>query len=120
MDDKTRKLIIALEVIALITSAVLILIDYKLKRDLLDLLTRIEGSVNGENVGNAGFPARSGDSRVRDSRVPRNDAGMETTATHAADKENRAQRSANGNPPSNGSRRNGNPKLPEPGKQMGP
>ena len=42
MEAKTRRLVITVEVLALTVSALLILIDYKLKKDLLILIRRIE------------------------------------------------------------------------------
>jgi hypothetical protein len=49
MEIKTRKLMITLELLALITAAVLILIDYKLKQDLLRLFGRIETAIETAN-----------------------------------------------------------------------
>lgn len=43
--DKTQRLVMALELLALIVAAVLILIDYKLKRDLVILFRNIEGTL---------------------------------------------------------------------------
>jgi len=66
---KTRKLALALEFLALIISALLILVDYRLKRDLLDLFKRLEFTIErGQRLyyqdaakprDNSGVPASS-------------------------------------------------------------
>src|SRR5882762_9159526 len=63
MEIKTRKLMIALELLAIVTAAVLILIDYKLKQDLLKLFERIESAIetaNGLHNQDAGLSADTG------------------------------------------------------------
>lgn len=45
MEDKTRKLLLALELVAILTAAILILVDYKLKRDLVELTKNVEGAI---------------------------------------------------------------------------
>ncbi len=46
---RTRRLILALEMLALITSGLLVLIDYRLKQDLLKLFQRIEVAIETAN-----------------------------------------------------------------------
>jgi len=45
MENKTQKLILTLEYLALVVSCLLVLIDYKLKRDLLQMIMRIEREI---------------------------------------------------------------------------
>lgn len=46
MEDKARKLVMALETLALVTAAILILVDYKLKQDLMGLYQKLEAALN--------------------------------------------------------------------------
>lgn len=66
MEDKTRKLVMVLEAVALVTAGILILIDYKLKQDLLRLFERIESAIE---TGNRLFPQDASE-RPNPSRVP--------------------------------------------------
>lgn len=51
MEAKTRNLILTLEILALATAGILILIDFKLKKDLLALFIRIEEKIaHGEQT----------------------------------------------------------------------
>ncbi len=43
--DKSRRLLLALEGLALLVATVLILVDYKLKNDLVDLYKKMEGTL---------------------------------------------------------------------------
>lgn len=45
MEDKTRRLLLALETLALLTAGILILIDYKLKQDLVELTKNVENAL---------------------------------------------------------------------------
>jgi hypothetical protein len=89
MEDKTRKLIIALELVALVTAGILILIDYKLKQDLLKLFERIESAIETGNRLYSQDPDFSADT----SRVPRgsmvgDNPPMETSASATAHRAN--------------------------------
>jgi len=46
MEERPRGLVIALVYVALVTSALLVLIDYKLKRDLLDMFRHIQEEID--------------------------------------------------------------------------
>lgn len=45
LEIKTRRLVLSLEILAILIGALLILIDYKLKHDLVKLFERIEASI---------------------------------------------------------------------------
>lgn len=121
MEQKTRNLFLALELLALTVAGLLILIDYKLKRDLLTLFARIEKAM--EYAQESGRGANSGSADI-DSVYPRNmvaDAsGVEAVRTDAANSANGTAATATGNRPSpKRSRGNGNRTIPQPDKSVG-
>lgn len=48
-EDKTRRLLLIVEALAIGTAAILILVDYKLKQDLVALFRQIEAAMNYES-----------------------------------------------------------------------
>lgn len=81
--DKMRKLLLTLELIALIVSAILILIDYRLKKDVLQLFMKVERKIDQAIplLSPAGDIA-SHPVDVLPGNLVANDAGMETANGH--------------------------------------
>lgn len=108
----------SLEILALITAAVLILIDYKLKQDLIKLFERIESGIEAANR------LHTQDSRINTDtgNIPSgsmvgDNPGMETAASDAANSPNGASRkTANKRTPANGSRGTRNQAVSESGE----
>lgn len=91
-EDKTRRLLLIVEVLAIGTAAVLILIDYKLKQDLVALFRQIEAAMNYESrlySANAGNPDSY--SVVFDSSLVGDNPPVEKTAPDNADKPHAAE-----------------------------
>ncbi len=122
MEDKTRRLLVALELLALVVSALLILVDYKLKQDLLKLFERIESTLETGN----GLHPQNPDDRAGAGRVPGRGLvgdmpGVETSA-------NASPPSANGSGKARASRgkaadgdgRTRGAEVSKPGQQVGP
>jgi hypothetical protein len=79
MEDKTRKLLMTLEYLALVVSILLVLIDYKLKRDLLQLFIQIERDLYGKQPEPDSDGGNStGPDNLRAGNLVANDTGMET------------------------------------------
>jgi hypothetical protein len=116
---KTQRLILALETLAILTAAVLILVDYKLKNDLVDLYRKMEATLkHGESLfgENAATPLDS--MRVRPGSLVDNRATVETgpgdnvAAQNGQPKTRRAQ-------PANRDRRTRDKAVSDPDKQVG-
>jgi hypothetical protein len=119
MEQKAQRLIMALEAIALITAAILILVDYKLKNDLVDLYKKMEVALENERLllGADHSPA-SGNSAVRAGDLVDYDPPMEASAssgTTGANGKTEPRKRA----PANRSRRNGNTAVPDIDKPVG-
>jgi hypothetical protein len=116
---KANRLVLILEGVALLTALVLILVDYKLKNDLVTLYRKMETSIAearqylGENFG-AGIDTSnlSGGSLVRDA------ASMETAANpNLGEANGKAPRA----PKTTSPKRSGgvrNPTIPQPDKPV--
>jgi len=124
MDEKTKKLLVTLEVLALVVSLLLILIDYKLKGDLLSLFKRIERDLYGREDSSPPEPPKpAGNAGVRSSDLLDNPAGVEETSSSPLASPNGREEPAS----SNGSRtatkrspRARGPAIPDNGKPVGP
>lgn len=107
--------------LAVSVAAILILIDYKLKRDLVQLFARIESAIEtGNRIYGTGTTDTASDPDIRDGFVVGNNPTMETTNVPGKD----ATGSQNGHPRSRNTtaNRNGgtrNTKVPSTDKPMG-
>lgn len=121
MEDKTRKLIMAIELLALLTAALLILIDYKLKQDLIKLFERIEATIEtGQRVYIPDAVFNSNTGSVPDSPVVGDNTTMETPANDKPPRTNgNGRKAAVRGTSANGSRGNRNPAVSEPDKPVG-
>lgn len=117
--SKTNRLVLILEGVALLTALVLILVDYKLKNDLVMLYRKMEESIHearqylGENFG-AGIDTSglSGSSLVRDGTT------VETAASPSVAQGNgKAPRASKSTSPVS-SRGKRNPAIPHPDKPV--
>lgn len=118
---KSRTLFLTLELTALAVAGLLILIDYKLKRDLLALFIRIEEALaNGQEAVAHDTDGSSDTSIVRASDMVAHPAGMEALRGNAANHANGSAAAAAGSTPnrkrSAGTR---SAKVPEPDKPVG-
>jgi len=121
--DKTRKLILALEGVAIITALVLILVDYKLKNDLIDLYRKMEraladgqkilGSEFGSNIDIGGL--RAG---LLVDNAPTVEAANGTGPTGIVGQNGQAKTARRATPKRSG--RVGNPPFSESDKPVGP
>ena len=119
MDDKTRKTLLTLELLALFVSALLILIDYKLKRDLLALFIKIERSLYGSSVMDKESPERASDAGLRTGDLVGEPAGMEAPINPVAANGNSQPRRA-ARKPANSNGGAGGQGIPQQDKQVGP
>jgi hypothetical protein len=121
VQDKPRRLLLALELVALLVAAVLILVDYKLKQDLLDMFRRIEMDIN--HAWKLSGKERGGDSDtgwISTGPLVDNDAAMETPAGPGAPAQNGDAGNAHRRAPARRSGRNGDTGIPGAGDQVGP
>lgn len=93
--DKTRRLILALEGVAIVTALVLILVDYKLKNDLVDLYKKMEAALaDGRAIFGPEFAPGIDTSSLRASAMVRPDSPVETGAGNKASSRNGAAKPA--------------------------
>jgi hypothetical protein len=117
--ERTRKLVLILEGLAIGVAVVLILVDYKLKNDLVDLYKKMEGTLErgrqsfGETASTADSP-----SGVHTGSLVDNVARLETSA-YAGASNGDSPAKANSRTPADRRKRIGDPQIPESGKQMG-
>ena len=118
--DKTRRLILALEGIAIVTALVLILVDYKLKNDLVDLYKKMEKALaDGQRILSADFGAGIDLGSVRSGNMVRTATPMETTTVSDLGDSNGKPPAATGKPnPANRARRDRNNPVPKPDKPL--
>lgn len=119
--SKTTRLVLILEGVALATALVLILVDYKLKNDLIALYRKMEGAISeareylGENFGagidTSGLP---GGTLVRDGTP------VETAASPSVAEGNGKAPRARKSQAANRGRGNRTSPVQEPSKQVGP
>lgn len=86
-EDKTRRLLLIVEMLAIGTAALLILIDYKIKQDLVALFKQIEAAMTYESrlySANAGNPDSY--SAVFDGSLVGDNSTVETPIADSADK----------------------------------
>jgi hypothetical protein len=121
MEEKTRKLLLTLELLAIATAAILILIDYKLKQDLLKLFERIETAIGTEQHlfdANTSKPGNSsnipGSPMVGDNTIMETSDIPDSANGHGASRQATSKRAA-----ANGNGRTRNTTIPDPDKSMG-
>jgi len=122
MDDKNRKLFITLELVALAVSFLLVLIDYKLKRDLLDLFIKIERELYGRQDASKESPRSADSAGVRASRMVDHSTGVEAENSAPMAEQNGSAKPANQNGKAAPKRSTGarNQAIPGNGKPVGP
>lgn len=120
-EDKTRKLLMALELLAISVAAVLILIDYKLKRDLLELFARIESAIEtGNRIYGTDTDHAGSDNPVPGSFVVGDHSPVETTDVPSTANGHSKAREANGRfTTAHRDGRTGNTPVPDPDKPVG-
>lgn len=117
MEDKTRKLVLILEGIAIITATVLILVDYKLKNDLMDLYVKMERALkNGETIYSAGIDP----GLLRPGNMVRDAATVETRAANGTIHADSKPGPRGKRPSPERNRGNGNTTIPKPDNPVGP
>jgi hypothetical protein len=111
--EKTKKLLLILEGLALIVATILILVDYKLKNDLVDLYRKMEGTLErGKEFYSEVDNSLDHLGRVRPSTLVRDGTTLETaTANHASNGNGKTASSRATSAKRNG--RIGNTPLPE-------
>lgn len=122
LPDKTRNLLLALELIAVTVAGILILIDYKLKRDLLELFARIEAAIEtGNRLYSQDTDNANGDSSVPGSFVVGDNPTVETPNVPEQSNGHGSQRAANGQyTTAKRNRGTGNTQIPDVDKPVGP
>jgi hypothetical protein len=119
MEDKTRKLVLALEGLALATALILILIDYKLKNDLVALYRRMEESLaDGQKLFANSIPD-SDTGSIPGSNVVAASPAMET-ATHTSSPSPNGKTSVRQRTPAKRDRRTGDTPIPRSDNTVGP
>jgi hypothetical protein len=118
---KTRNLLVMLELLAVTVAGILILIDYKLKRDLVELFARIESAIETGNKLYDTFAANnSSDTNLRDGTVVGDNPPMETPDVRKPGNTGSTNRGTAGKQSaSNGSGGTRNTPVQGPGKSMG-
>jgi hypothetical protein len=119
--DKTKVYLLIIECLALGTAAVLILIDYKIKQDLVGLFKQVEAAIYHESrIHCADTDNYHGDSGLPDSALVGDNAIMETTdvpVTASASAPGRKTASRNKTPDSRAGTRS--KKVPDTDKSVG-
>lgn len=120
-EAKTRNLVLTLELVALVVGIILVLIDYKLKQDLVKLFERIEGSIataSGVHRQDAGI--RTDPGSVPSDTVVADNPRVETPTADSPVGATRAKRNAaNRGGSANGSGRIGNKTIQDASKSVG-
>jgi len=117
--SKTQRLVLILEGLALVTALILILVDYKLKNDLVALYQKMEQTLEdgkqifGENASNA-----LDSMRLPSRAMVGDDASVETSDSPVMDNPN-GQSPANKRTPSNRRGRAGGTEIPKSDKPLG-
>lgn len=118
--DKTRKLVLILEGVAIVTALVLILVDYKLKNDLMDLYRKMEKALeNGRKILGPEFGAGIDTGRLPTRAMARDAATVETRNPFGTAVEYDQPETATGNGAPKRQGRNGYTEVPKPDKQVG-
>lgn len=119
--DTTRRLILALEGVAIVTALILILVDYKLKNDLVELYKKMEAAlIDGRQIFGPDFAPGIDPSALRGGDMVRATPPMETGP---ADKQDHAN--GQGKPAARkrtspvSQRRDRDSPVPKPDKQVG-
>jgi hypothetical protein len=112
--EKTRRLVLALEGLALVVATVLILVDYKLKNDLVDLYRKMEGSLERGRQFMGQEPISPADTNgVRTGDMASNDASLEAAVAHQSTNGNGSTRGTNNGTTAKRSGRTGSAPLPK-------
>jgi hypothetical protein len=120
MEAKMRKLVMALEALAILTAAILILVDYRLKNELVDLYKKLEATIKhgkqvfGENAG----PDPGANSLRDSSHVDRNPLVEASAIPSTGESPDAARTSKRQSANRNG--RNRDKAVPGPDNQVGP
>ena len=115
---KTARLVLILEAIAITTALILILVDYKLKNDLVTLYKKMEVALeNGRKLLGESFGSGIDTSGLQRSSVVDDTTWLETPVVRK--QSNADDQAANSNRPANRNGRNRNPQVPKPDKQVG-
>lgn len=119
--DKTRKLVLALEGIAIVTALILILVDYKLKNDLVELYQKMEAALaDGRQIFGPDFAPGIDPSALHRRPVVRPAPTVETATADKPDTQNGQGKPApRKRAPADSSGRNRDSTVPKPDKQVG-
>jgi hypothetical protein len=121
MERKAERLVLILEGVALLTALILILVDYKLKNDLVELYGKMEAALErGQKLFGQDANTGSDSLRVRSGDLVGNVSPLETSANTGATSQNGQPTAANRRAPAKRSGRAGNKEIPHTDKQMGP
>lgn len=119
MEQKVQRLVLALQGIALVTALVLILVDYKLKNDLVDLYKKMEDALaRGQKLFGQNVDTGSDTGDVRSSHLVGAGSGLETPASPSVAEQN-GQPETNGRASAKRSRRAGDKAVSDADKQVG-
>lgn len=119
MEEKARKLVVVLEGIALLTALILILVDYKLKNDLVALYQKMEATLeNGKKLFGESYFADFDSSGLRTGSVVDHGSTMEATASASSTNTN-GKNEASARPTPKRSRRAGGSEVPRPDNTVG-
>jgi hypothetical protein len=117
---KTARLVLILEAIAITTALILILVDYKLKNDLVVLYKKMEAALeNGRKLFGESFGAGIDTSGLQHGPMVDNSTWLETPIVRNPDNANGQAAAADYKPPANRNRGNRNPQVPKPDKPVG-
>jgi hypothetical protein len=116
---KTARLVLILEAIAITTALILILVDYKLKNDLVALYKKMEVALeDGRKLFGESFGAGIDTSSLQRGSVVDDTAWLETPIVRDTPAGN-GQAARDSKPPAQRSGRNRNTQVPKPDKQVG-
>lgn len=122
MEDKTRKLLLVMEMLALLVAGILILIDYKLKQDLVALTRNVENALdNARTIISSDSSPGDDTSGLHNSNLVGNaspmEAGSASDKTHANGKAETVRSTRTATKRSGGNR---STQVPRPSDPVGP
>jgi hypothetical protein len=119
--DTTRKLLLALETVAIVTALILILVDYKLKNDLVELYKKMEAAlIDGRQIFGPDFAAGIDPGAIRGGDMVRATPPVEKRpADKPGNANGQAKPAARKRTPPVSQRRDRNSTVPKPDKQVG-
>lgn len=117
MESKAHRLVMILEAVAIVTAAILILVDYKLKNDLVELYKRMEATLeDGRKLFGKDYLADLDTSGLHAGPLVGDAPTVETSASPVTDNQNGT---AVKRPVAKRSRRVGNTEVSQPDKPVG-